>query len=52
MSKMFGGFQVLCDVPCLTDKYVVRETTESNIFAGRRKKERLLLPQRQIDLLL
>lgn len=43
--------KVLCDVPCLTDRHVVRETTESNVFSGKRKKERLLLPQRQIDLL-
>ena len=47
----FVFIQVLCDAPCLSDKFVVREATESNLFSGRRKKERLLLPQRQIELL-
>jgi 16S rRNA C967 or C1407 C5-methylase (RsmB/RsmF family) len=45
-----GFDKVLCDVPCFTDRHVIRED-ESSIFQAHRKRERILLPETQIDLL-
>ncbi len=43
--------QVLCDVPCYTDRSSLHEK-EGNVFSNGRQAERINLPERQKDLLM
>ena len=43
--------KVLCDVPCFSDRLMIFDEEHCNLFQDHRAKERLQLPELQMNLL-